>query len=306
MKASFEYPSEHGVPTRLNYATLDKERARVALDTMHEALGRQFPPVCPIDLDRSTQQPESRPVPPTEGIGKGADLPEGITRWRDTQHAPEAPAAAAFKATPEEDGQFGDADVFKSFKKMRKRLGKKVLSGKMTVDEARARLGRQFAQKGSDEEAAVQKSAAVERVLPEIGADGYTIHNRPPAPAPVAASFDPEVVKTAVAEATTELKDLLVKQQEAFTTKLAEQQRVIDAIADQPDPSTASFSGLAFNPVQKSARPAGVTVVADAAAHAQAMIRRNLQTTYYNHSSPAVREAAGQELAKLGWEPNMT
>ena len=36
------------------------------------------------------------------------------------------------------------------------------------------------------------------------------------------------------------------------------------------------------------------------------MIRRNLQSTYYTHSSPAVREAAGQELAKLGWEPSMT
>ena len=31
---------------------------------------------------------------------------------------------------------------------MRKKLGKKVLSGSMTVDEARAKLGRQFAQKG--------------------------------------------------------------------------------------------------------------------------------------------------------------
>jgi hypothetical protein len=116
-----------------------------------------------------------------------------------------------------------------------------------------------------------------------------------------------ESVKAAVAEATSDLKDLLVKQQEDFTTRLAEQQRVIDAIADQPDPSTAAFSGLAFNPaVTKAARPAAVPDIAESAARAQDMIRRNLQTTYYNHSSPAVREAAGQELAKLGWEPSMT
>jgi hypothetical protein len=115
------------------------------------------------------------------------------------------------------------------------------------------------------------------------------------------------VIKAAVAEATTELKDLLVKQQETFTSKLAEQQRVIDAIADQPDPSTAAFTGVAFKPpVSKAARPAGVADTAEYAARAQDMIRRNLQSTYYNHSSPAVREAAGQELAKLGWEPNMT
>ena len=81
---------------------------------------------------------------------------------------------------------------------------------------------------------------------------------------------------------------------------------MIDAIADQPDPSTAAFSGLAFNPVQKAARPAAVPDIAESAARAQDMIRRNLQSTYYTHSSPAVREAAGQELAKLGWEPSMT
>ena len=48
---------------------------------------------------------------------------------------------------------------------MRKKLGKKVLSGSMTVDEARAKLGRQFAQKGAGEEP-VQKSAAPPLVVP--------------------------------------------------------------------------------------------------------------------------------------------
>jgi len=181
-----------------------------------------------------------------------------------------------------------------------------VLSGKMTVDEARAHLGRQFAQKGADEpQEAVQKSAAPREVAvtapPVAAIQPVTLDALP-----VAAPFDPDVIKSAVAEATSELKDLLVKQQEDFTTKLAEQQKVIDAIADQPDPSTAAFSGLAFNPVQKAARPAAVPDIAESAARAQDMIRRNLQSTYYTHSSPAVREAAGQELAKLGWEPSMT
>ena len=44
----------------------------------------------------------------------------------------------------------------------------------------------------------------------------------------------------------------MAAQQETFTTKLAEQQRVIDAIADQPDPSTAAFSRPGVPaPVQK-------------------------------------------------------
>jgi len=203
-----------------------------------------------------------------------------------------------------------DADVYKGFKKMRKKLGKKVLSGKMTVDEARAHLGRQFAQKGLEEpQEAVQKSHS-ERVTVDPAApvaDGLTFTQiRAAVGAAVRADADPEVIKAAIAEATSELKDLLVKQQQDFTEKLAEQQKVIDAIADQPDPSTAAFSGLAFNPVQKGARPAAVPDIAESAARAQDMIRRNLQSTYYTHSSPAVREAAGQELAKLGWEPSMT
>jgi hypothetical protein len=111
-----------------------------------------------------------------------------------------------------------------------------------------------------------------------------------------------EVIKAAVADATSELKDLLVKQQETFTTKLAEQQKVIDAIADQPDPSTAAFSGLAFRPaVTKAARPAGVTEIAEShAAQARLLVRQELENTYYTHSDPAAREAAAQAIARLG------
>ena len=116
---------------------------------------------------------------------------------------------------------------------------------------------------------------------------------------PVAAAFDPEVIKAAVAEATTDLKDLLIKQQQDFTTKLAEQQRVIDAIADQPDPSTAAFSGLAFNPVRKSARPAGVTEIADHAERAQQAVIRHLEDQYNSSSDPVAREAYRATLYKM-------
>jgi len=306
MKASFEYPDGTGQPQRLNYAMMEKDRARQALMQVHEHLSRQFPEACPISLD-GPQQPESRPVPPTAGIGKSID----------PEPAPEQAApAAALKAEPEDAGMFMDADVYKGFKKMRKKLGKKVLAGKMTVDEARAKMGRQFAQKSSGEEA-VQKSFGPAVPIQPVPVDPAAAQPEPRQwqypvggiDAVIAAekTATAEAVKAAVAEATTELKDLLVKQQETFTTKLAEQQRVIDAIADQPDPSTAAFSGLAYkNPVQKAARPAAVPDIAESAARAQDMIRRNLQSTYYTHSSPAVREAAGQELAKLGWEPSMT
>ena len=139
MKASFEYPSEPGQPTRLNYAVMEKERARHALMAMHEHLSRQFPEACPMDLTATPMQPESRPLPPTAGIGKS------IT----PEPAPAAPPVAAVLKAPAED-DFVDDAVYKGFKKMRKKLGKKVLAGEMTVDEARAKMGRQFAQKAAE------------------------------------------------------------------------------------------------------------------------------------------------------------
>ena len=263
--------------------------------------------------------PESRGVPPTAGIGKSAgdEAAEGMRHVTATGSAfqgekvtvlppatKSAPVAASFKAVPEEEGHFADAEVYKGFKKMRKKLGKKVLSGSMTVDEARTKLGRQFAQKGTeDPQEAVQKGLLTHE-------EALALHGLPPQPptaepiglwamaAPPAAA-DPEMIKTAVAEATSELKDLLIKQQETFTTKLAEQQKVIDAIADQPDPSTASFSGLAFNPVRKAARPAGVAETAEIAERTQQMMIRHLQDKYNASSDPAEREAYYGTLAKM-------
>jgi hypothetical protein len=304
MKGDGEYPQMQGVPTQLSYAHMDKDRARMALSQMHEHLGRQFPEVCPMDLDRTPVQPEARPVPAPAGIGKAID----------PGPAPVPPVAAALKADPEDEGMFADADVYKSFKKQRKRLGKKVLAGKMTVDEARAKMGRRFAQKAADDLTA----AGVEQVRkgvksidetrerlspPDLGGGAALVPAIPKDPAPaapaVAAAFDPEVIKAAVAEATTELKDLLVKQQETFTSKLAETQRVIDAIADQPDPSTAAFSGLAFNPVRKAARPAGVVDQAEHAERVQQMTIRTLQDLYNSSSDPHEREAYYATLTKM-------
>ena len=133
MKASFEYPSEQGRPMQLNYAVMEKERARHALMAMHEHLSRQFPEACPMDLTAPPVQP---------GVaGSPADC-RSIGKSITPEPAPAVPAAsvaAVFKA-PAED-EFVDDAVYKGFKKMRKKLGKKVLAGEMTVDEARSRMG---------------------------------------------------------------------------------------------------------------------------------------------------------------------
>ena len=112
-------------------------------------------------------------------------------------------------------------------------------------------------------------------------------------PARVAA-FDPEDIEAAVAKAVTPLLEKI----QAQDTQLAETKRVIDAIADQPDPSTAAFSGLAFNPV-RTARPAGVAEKADHAERVQQMTIRSLQELYNSSSDPYEREGYYQTLAKL-------
>jgi hypothetical protein len=330
MKASFEYPDGTGRPQQLNYAIMDKEKSRFALEQMHDQLSRQFPAVCPMDGADGRPlrgvQPENHPVPPIAGIGKSV-TPEPAP-------AISTPVAAVFKAPAEDEGQFADAEVFKSFKKMRKKLGKKVLSGSMTVDEARAKLGRQFAQKSTEEpQEAVQKGALKPYDLPaftpptpmplstrlpsavtaspglEFAAEKSVAvtdrHVVQPLTVDVAAivksinetqgPLAADLVKSAVAEAVTPLLEKI----QAQDTQLAETKRVIDAIADQPDPSTAAFSGLAFNPVRKTARPAGVATQAEIAERTQQMMIRSLQDKYNSSSDPHEREAYYDTLCKM-------
>jgi hypothetical protein len=331
-----EYPASQGVPVQLTYAHMEKDQARMALVRAHDQLSRQFPEVCPLDTPDSrplrAQQPENHPVPAIAGIGKGEGAEAVLT-----SHAPALGAHLAdvtLTATESPGTHARPVTVWKGMKKQRRKLARRVLEGSMTVDEARSKLGRSFAQKGgSEEQGAVQKSAlaavreqldlppraATQPVMPSVqgpvpismAPELIAAAQKPAAPAaaaaPVAASFGPEDIEAAVTKAVAPLLEKIREQDETYTAKLAEQQRVIDAIADQPDPSTAAFSGLAFrNPVHKQARPAAVPDTAEYAARAQDMIRRNLQHTYYTHSSPAVREAAGHELAKLGWEQPMT
>ena len=322
MKASFEYPHETGRPVQLDYAVTEKERARHALMQMHEHLSRQFPEVCPMSLDAPPVQPERHPVP--AAVGKSADeevlkshapaLGAHLTDVSVTATKSTAPSLAAILKAPAE-GDLVDDAVYKGFKKMRKKLGKKVLAGKMTVDEARTHLGRQFAQKSGSDDEAVQKSAALEpsqseRVIyqgpgltPDLikAAVREALHvESVPLEAATIESFDMgPSIEAAVTKAVGPLLEKIQQQDDTYTTKLAEQQRVIDAIADQPDPSTAAFSGLAFNPVRKNARPAGVLSQSEIAERTQQMMIRHLTDTYNSASDAYEREAARATLTRL-------
>ena len=213
MKGGFAYPSQQGVPTQLTYARQQQEEEHAALDRMHTHLASMFPSACPMDMNGRGPQAK-HPVPVPAGIGKS----EGAAKAKPEPGEVTVPksavpaAAAAFKADPEDEGQFADADVYKSFKKMRKKLGKRVLAGKMTVDEARAKMGRQFAQKGSSEGGGRRRRAPARaprssRCPWTLTPRGATVASGSPRSAASTRSrrreaATAEVIKAAVAEAT--------------------------------------------------------------------------------------------------------
>ncbi len=288
MKGGFEYPHETGKPMNLVYAHSEKENARRALSMMHDHLAHAFPLSCPMveqDPYAAVQRP---PVP--AAVGKSENAVEAVV------------PDAVFKAPL--DGEVDDV-VFKAFKKARKKLGKKVLAGKMTVDEARAKLGRNFAQKDASESAAQKSVTYVVAGDPNI-----TPTQMRELQGQLRKSGDPNTVVLPLAGSTVADENLITaavtKAIAPLVEKVAAQQALIDAneqrwntLADQPDPSTVAFTGLALNPVMKTARPAGVPSQADIAERTQQMIMRTLDRTWRTSENPAEREAARSALDKF-------
>lgn len=308
MKNDFEVPTGAGTTQRLTYAHMEKEQALAALGRLHSHLGAVVPNVCPMDMN---SRGPLDPNPAINAVGK-ADEPEAVKTETETEKGlVEGIAKAPF-------GDYDDDFIEKAFKKSRKKLGKKVLAGKMTVDEARSRLGRMSTQKNAEEELHKgMESAAIEMVdagelsiddarkalgLPtaaEKSAAAPTVVTvTQPAAEVVYKTQEPDVIKSAVAEALAPLQEMFAAQQEAFNVKLAEQQKVIDAIADSPDPRGEPFSGIALN-MNKSARPVAVPDVAETAERTQQMMIRQLDHTWRTSENPAEREAAWTAIRKF-------
>jgi hypothetical protein len=268
---------------------------------LHDHLQHQFPQSCPVLEQDAYRQPNARPVPSAEGLGKSVGPAE---------------VAAAVSKSPEIP-----SDVLDSIEKgMRKKLGKKVLSGKMTVDEARSRMGRMRAQKVAEwgveqqftkgeitREQAMEKlglnpqttivlPSAVKSTEPEITKGVIALTQRP--------AIDPEIIKSAVAEAIAPLVTKVEQQQEIISKQektLSEQEARWEATANLADPKTAGWVGLALNPAQKSARPAGVAAVAENAERTQVNKVRQMYHTWRASENPFEREAARAELDKMGF-----
>lgn len=101
----------------------------------------------------------------------------------------------------------------KAARRERQELLDAIIKGETSIEDARARLGVEM----------VTKAAAPE----------------------VSKAFDPDLIKSALAEATAPLME-----------RLDAQQKLLDAMANQPDPRVAAYRGIAHN--QTTAAPAGL------------------------------------------------
>ena len=302
MKNDFDgVPTETGKPNVIHYAQIEKEKARRALSMMHDHLAHAFPLSCPM-LDQNAYAGE-------DGLGSPALNPI-VGLGKEETVVVETPVEKAVT-------DFSDEWLQKAQKKMRKKLGKKVLAGKITVDEARAKMGRTIAQKSED----AIRDLAIEQVekgiisideararldLPPLTKAQEPVVSKAAVVTPVEGvtvsnGIDADVIKSAVSDAVKPFLDQLNAQNsklEELTAYKAEAETRFEKLADLADPSTAGFVGM-MNPVQKG-RPAGVPAQAEIAERTQQMMIRQLQRTARMSEKPAEREAAQDALMKYG------
>ena len=186
---------------------------------------------------------------------------------------------------------------------MKKKLGKKVLAGKMTVDEARSKLGRKVTQKAleSQVQAQLEKGEITrDEALKALGFEAET----PATPSVEKAAEAPGIIKTAVPELSPDIiKSAIADAIAPLVEKITQQDATIsaqearwDAMANAADPKTTSWAGLAM----KSVQPVAVTKQAEIAEHTQQMINRQLHHVWRTSENAFEREAARNELDKRG------
>lgn len=292
-----------GVPTSVDYVPTIRENARAAMRAMHDHVAQTFPDVCPMEMSGDERTVMSRPVPVPGGtpatqaarigqVGKSEDGVD-VTVGKETEHPTDVMKGLV------------DADVEKAAKKMRRKLGKKVLSGKMTVDEARAQIGRRIAQKaggqtmisspsmgGGGMKSETEAAPVVPEVVKSIGyAAPSPINVYPSAPAPATAVIDADVVKSAVEAAVAPLLEKMAADREAFQERIA-------ALEGMPDPNVTAFRGMAYASKSMSARPAGANMD-ELRGRTQAMMLSQAEQEWRSADNPIQREAAWASMMEL-------
>lgn len=295
-----------GVPTSVDYVPTIRENGAQAMRAMHDHVAQTFPDVCCLGPEDAGMA--SRPVP----------VPQGTP----PVHAAKAAGCGCCDKCTCSTEKSADADdvlskgvaepeVEKAAKKLRKKLGKKVLSGKMTVDEARAQIGRRVAQKAGGQTmiaapsgggmGGMKSEGPSEPIAPAPvpegvakSADTHPAWQYPVtwnAPVPVQNSLTPDIMKSALDSAVAPLLEKMASMQEV----IQKQQGVIDTLADMPDPNVQPFRGMAM----KSARPAGMQSVAEIAERTRGTNLSRLHEEWRTSPDSAQREAAWVAMQKL-------
>lgn len=207
---------------------------------------------------------------PMHGPGMAGEPPAGARPVPVGKTA--QPGTGAPQAVPEPAAEgTGPAEVTKAAGDTeRARLAEAVLSGDVTLASARLALGVE-----------VPKALAPAEYVAEL------------VQGPDIASVVADAVTKAVAP---------------LTTKIAEQQKQLDDMADQPDPYTAPWRGGALPAALKALSPApgGQETAAMAQDRARAALQQELLETARCSPDPADREAAYSALFKMGGFPDMT
>jgi len=249
-------PEVPGVPSRVYYTRVQRQNAAQAMRSMHDHIAATFPDLCPMHGPGRMGEPPShaRPVP----VGVGGPVPHGATK-----------AAEPAPAGPDEfDRAEAEARAArKAAKKQRRELGDAILKGAISVEDAQRRLG--LNPDTVMERVPVTKAASVqgEVVTPEASK-----------------AFDPDLIKSAVAEA-----------QAPLLERLDAQQRLLDAMADQPDPRVAAYRGVALT---KTSAPAGLLNNPERPAGVQDAAYRAMHDQWKHSPDPELRENALAFLMK--------
>ena len=287
MKTTQPYPDQPGVPVRLSYPEIEREKARRSLSMMHDHLTHMFPSVCPM-LDHDAYAVETNPtttIGPIAGLGKAIE--------------------------PEQQAEVL-SDVYKYIKK----LEKKVRAGEITEAEARDRLSKRTAEKYARNLAKdVQKGmTSMDEIAKALGIEKTAAAPVPlPEPEKLDKGMTPDVMKTMFSEILEPFQAQITAQHqmmETQTAKIAEYQQLLqaqqekiniydqrfEALANTADPSTNAFTGLAL----RKAAPAGaVRKQAEVSEQVQGMMMRQLERTWRTSDNPAEREAAYSALNKM-------
>lgn len=269
-------PSSTGVPTHEPAQGFMSSNAiasmQHAMSRMHDHLSRRFPDVCPME---DSMHIGSNPVPVPHGVPQPAKAPGARKAAKAAKKSRKAAKAKARKAA-------------KAMAAKRRKLEAQVLKGKLSVDDARVKMG-------------LKPIAPPENPMATKAA------------APVAAALDPEVLEAAIAKATAKatrpLAAALSKSQKAQRRQgkaFRKLQKTTDAIASQPDTSASPMRMAALTKSTASAAPAVPQTVTGSAEQAQVTKMQLLQNEWRNSPDPSRREAAYAELTQMLGVNSMT